>query len=1402
MPPRVRSARALAAAVLATATALLTTTAGHAAAPGPPPSSAEPRVLDRLQLPNGDTATVYESGVVQLLAKDHRHVSYRAFPGIRAFDAGPGAKLGLVDRTRLITDLLNGPPQPYTRDTVLAVFAPGVSASQDVATAAARTAGGAAPAYTDDAATNRLLGRLGVDRMERLFRTVDRGALAAMRDGARTASGSPVLDLANAYRLHVTGASVPDAAGALLQSKAAVYASPDWRVTTMQSPSIALPQASAARRAVTAAAGSGSTAAVPTNFAVSASGQSLLNTPSTNSVAAFDEVDRYLHQLPGQGEIVTNVSIGDLDDASAATTPGDPCQSLVQGNGPTTTVIGGQRFLDLPSMPLIPTYTADPAGNVNGLGEVCGTDPALGEIGLDFSVMSPLPHDQQRPGEEGAGLTDLLGIAPGASYRLVVPASSAPGISDIDGALLGAGLQTPQPNVITASLGFGVDVFGFPARYLEEDPLTASIVTSLVHSRGIVVSISSNDGTRTFTNAAISPTGGAVATNIGTPTSLDDVASSTTPSRVADSGAIDVGGTTLDDIFAAPPQFASGTAVAQHAYAETRWTGFTSFASGFGGRVNVSAPSDNVVALNHHPGGSFDAVDVVLSGGTSASAPEVAAAAAVVQQVARVTGHPFASPGEVRSFLVATGDAVPQVPQADTTLAVGPQINLARGVERLLRQASITVAPLAPRVGIAQRRGVGLLDGAFQTDTDPANIDLQGPDGTDRNQLAWITIAPDWEGLVDGATFSLTVTGQTTPVLATTRWARLLPAQILAAAGLPLVSTSPRTVPLTYRASSGGSTITSALSLTFGPADAAVQGALAPRVPATVTGAQIAVTYDLTGVAGVSSPTLVVSQPGRVDPATGNIFRPAFTLPLTATSATVQVPVSALPGGGIYGIGIQLNGTPAYSDFAFTRVTPSGTSRPAAPLLSSGGSTPGHFLEIPFGGSFQVRWDVSGVAGATGARIEVSAPGPTIFNNENPFNNPNGTGRDANGSDAGSVSVTSVSGVTGTATLSAAGAGLTPTLNQVVRVVATRSGAQVGEAGDVSTIVRDGVRPADGGFVNQGFGAAAGGATGFITSAQRTASGDVLSSVETFDQTSNAITATAGSLTNQVFATTGWGVWGRDVGLVGTKDLTAANPSTFNVMNPVSSGTLGAAWTPPNAGGPGVCYAATNQVDANGAFLFFDVPNNRWPVYTSNITANTFSPLRDTSAALAGLGFPIAGGFDENTTTRTGVAPFEDVTRGCGNPDTILTTDLASGTSSSFTGVGPGMPFNVAVDSATNRAAVVDFCSPSVVIYDLAARTGTVANLAGAPAVYAAADTQHGLFLLEQFVGGDVPANNNAMSQLVVMDEQGHVVSTQGKLNILGVFLAGGVHNLQVDPGRRIVYGFGPGAQQLQPLGY
>src|SRR5262249_32383034 len=153
---------------------------------------------------------------------------------------------------------------------------------------------------------------------------------------------------------------------------------------------------------------------------------------------------------------------------------------------------------------------------------------------------------------------------------------------------------------------------------------------------------------------------------------------------------------------------------------------------------------------------------------------------------------------------------------------------------------------------------------------------------------AWITIAPDWEGLPPDAQFALSVGGTT---LASTPWARLLPEQILGAAGLPLASTTSRTVNLTYQASENGVPLPQAsFARPFGPADATTRAVHAPLVPAVVSGPTIPVPFDLRGARNVSNPTLQVSEPGRMNPATGFIYRPLFSVPLSALTGTVQVP--------------------------------------------------------------------------------------------------------------------------------------------------------------------------------------------------------------------------------------------------------------------------------------------------------------------------------------------------------------------------------------------------------------------------------------------------------------------------------------------------------------------------------
>jgi len=1370
--------------------------------------STAPTIAYSFDLPGGQTAKVFTNGVAAVFSKDRRKVEFRAYPITPRYDEAAG-QTGLPDKGQLIADLAAGAKALYADGRVLVVFASGVTGTSDVLS-------GQGAAFTNDSTTNAALASLGVDRSERLFRKVNRDSLAVMHANAQAALGVPLVDFSNAYRLHLNGASVRQAVTALLQSPTVVYASPDFRVSSSQAISIPIPAGTVQPFTVGGGKQPPSAAGVPSNFALASSAQSLLNAPGTDAAAAFDEIDRQFHQLPGQGEIITNVSLGDLDDAGVVNNFNDPCGFYATVFGPTTVVIGGQRYLNWPSMPLIPTYTSNQSGQLSGSGEVCGVDPFLGEVGLDFSMMAPLPHAQQRAGEVGSGLTDLLGIAPGASYRLVVPApeGSFVTISDVDGSFLGAAMQSPPPNVITASLGFAVDQFGFSGRYLEDDPLTEAIIAGLVQ-QNIVVTVSSGDGLRTFTNAAVAPSGGSAPTLAigpgGTPSDLNDVAFSGAPSRDFDSGSIDVGGTTLDDINSAPPQDpANASLAAQHAFPETRWNGFTNFSSGYGSRVNVAAPADNVLGFSHPFGGAADAVQVNLTGGTSASAPETAAAAAVVLQVARLTGHPFPSPIHVRKFLAQTGTPVPMVPQSDVSNSVGPQINLRRAVEKLLQQAGLTVTPSVARVAIEQRRNFSLFDAAFLTATDPTNIDLRGPvssaDGTntDRNAKAWITIAPDWEGMPPDAQFALSVGGTT---IASTPWARLLPEQILGAAGLPLVSTSSRTVNLTYQASENGVPLAQAsFALTFGPADATTRALHAPLVPAVVSGTTIPVTYDLRGVRNVSNPTLLVSEPGRLNPATGFIYRPLYSVPLGGLTGTVQVPVSALQGGGIYGINIlfgSVKGSPLNSDFAYTSVAPAGSARPAAPLLAQSGSAPGHFLEVPYSGSFQLSWDVSGTPTADGATLEVSAAGPGTFNDENPFNNPNGTQRDQNGADTGSVAFVALPGLKGTATFNAKTLGLVPTMNHVVRVLPTRAGTAAGEASEVSSITMDGVLAADGGFANNGFGIDQHGNHGFLTSGQQLANGTITTSLETFDQPTNTILKTVASQKSALYFTTGWGIWGAGVGLFGLFDLTTS-ATAYNLLD-VANGTIGSAWTPPSPDTLQIGEGAANQANDHAVFLAFDfsAPSNKaaWRLLTSDITTNTFGPLIDLSPAVASMGFPVFDGIGQNAAKNQASTPAADFNNFCG-PPTIVTADLRTRRLSSFLGVTSGFPYGMAVDSTTNRAVVPTICDGLAGIYDLGRKTGIAVNPKGSVNIYPAIDETRGLIVMDQVVPADFGLNNNAMSSAVVMDEHGNVLATVEQFFFFNTFLTIGANNLQLNPATRSAYTLGPGQQQLEPFTY
>lgn len=1381
----------------------------------------------------------------------------------------------------------------YVSDQVIVVYrdpavpaadllaTPGTTGAATAATAHAAINPGnkpAAPVFSADAATQHALLSVGVTRSERLFRNIDRNVLSGL--AARPAA----VNFANAYRLQLDGSkSVPAAVAALAKQPGVAYVSPAWRVSTMHAASpkpLASMKVAAATSPSTAvaadaqpAATATSDAGLPANYAVSASAQSFLNAPGVDAIAAFHEIWDRFKQLPGEGEIITNVSLGDVNDGT------DPSCSA---GSQTVVTIDGQHYIDWPAMPLIPAYVADTGGHLSGSASVCGADPNLVEVGLDFSVMAPLPDDRQREGRQprdANAMFDLLGIAPGAQYRLVVPGNPAATYADMQAAFLAAALQTPRPNVITASLGYGFDGFGFPGRYLEDDPMTQALIASIVHNFGIVVVISSNDGTRTYTNAAIGPAGGSIATNVvsaslsvsdsGTqfqatsPTDLSDVMLSTAPSAVFDSGAIAVGGTTTNDIFAVPPQSAQTPAAkAQHAYAATRWTGAMNYSSGYGSRINLAAPGDNILAISSAGTGY---VSLGLEGGTSASAPEVAAVAAVVQQVARLTGQPFKDPFALRDFLVKTGTPVAPVPQADS-LPMGPQVNLKNAVENLLGEGK----PAAPRVAVAQRRNIGgVSEQSFLSSTDPAKIDLIGPyqssffgvtsdtalAGT--NAYAWITLAPDWEFMPAGTTYNLTAAGNAR-VLASTPWARLQPQEILAAAGFPLASDQPRTVTLQYLAQlPDGSKVQKSFPLTFGPTDGIRIMAPAPKVPAMVDGPTITVAYDLTGVrqadtpitlAGIPSdlysetvkyshPTLVVSEPGRVNPSTGLFFhldKPLYSVALPSLQGTVEIPVSALQGAGVYGIGIQTGvdviGTvvdsesadagqwyevplPFYGGFAYTRVLPpsgEAISLPA-PLLASEGNTSGHYLELPLhaAGPVQVTFDVTRLGRqADGAMLEVSSPGPTPFGSYNLFNNPGGSIRDNNGIDSGSVAFLPLTGVYGTAAFTPEQLHLLPGMYQTVRIIPTLHGVPIGGASDVSTIGEGSINVPNGGSIFN-VGVDPQGKVGYLTVVGGTAPDQPVRTMYTFDQTTD--TLLGGPFNTPAIDLTGI-YYAPSNNLFANGSALIENGSDISTTNlfDTSSGTFTPFPPPASVPAGSILNIVPSLTDSSAVMQGMD-KSNRLYFSGIDVAAKSFSdPIYLDSLAPGVTIDNVLAGPAYNSQSKVALfATFGGAP--VASPDlvgplthaTLTAYDTVSGKAMSFPNPGLGMAWGTAIDSTTNKAAVLAF-DASLSIVDLATGQGTKYQLAGSSSEFIGSGVVDGLgtqlvvdelnhlFLVLQSEH-DNAADNNQINRVLVYDESGNLLEA--------IPVSQGQGTLKISPSQRKGYLL-TGVSSLVPFNY
>ena len=249
-------------------------------------------------------------------------------------------------------------------------------------------------AHTTDGRVNSALRLVGASSAEALLDGVPAARIAGLSSAAGRRLGPQAVDLTRLYVMKV-GDGAADAARRLRATPGVAFAEPDFYVSAMDTNPVPLPgwvAKSAARMPAPSAsaprAGSaggstgsagatpagGSAGALPDNFGLASSLQSYLNSSGVDVAGAYADIAARFGQIPGHGENITNVSIGDLTDQSMA----DSGDSYVQFFGPTTVVQDGQRYLDYPSLPLIPTYTVDQAGAVDPLGTVEGVDPNSG----------------------------------------------------------------------------------------------------------------------------------------------------------------------------------------------------------------------------------------------------------------------------------------------------------------------------------------------------------------------------------------------------------------------------------------------------------------------------------------------------------------------------------------------------------------------------------------------------------------------------------------------------------------------------------------------------------------------------------------------------------------------------------------------------------------------------------------------------------------------------------------------------------------------------------------------------------------------------------------------------------------------------------------------------------------
>ncbi|MDQ6767962.1 MAG: hypothetical protein M3Z41_09165 [Candidatus Eremiobacteraeota bacterium] len=345
---------------------------------------------------------------------------------------------------------------------------------------------------------------------------------------------------------------------------------------------------------------------------------------------------------------------------------------------------------------------------------------------------------------------------------------------------------------------------------------------------------------------------------------------------------------------------------------------------------------------------------------------------------------------------------------------------------------------------------------------------------------------------------------------------------------------------------------------------------------------------------------------------------------------------------------------------------------------------------------------------------------------------------------------------------------------------------------------------ADGGQVF-GFDLDQNGVDGLLGSAQTiTPQGQVLASLETFDQLTAKITKTV--ITTRTMDD--WvteGIFAGDAGLVlHDHVVNNRNVRSFRTLTPVTSGTFTGTWTPPNGASFLLQQVATNQTTKTTAVLGSDVSDNPI-VFSSNIAANTFGPVFHLDPNhFSGADQPQLA--IDTALNEAVLATSPDAGAVGGQVPLIATVNLITGKMQQFNGIRIGIYHSgyvngLGMDSATGIACTTTELDADVEFYDivhlkaiaLAALPGANQNQAFSGGVVVS-DPLHKLFLIAQASGSIGPPGGSVID---IFDESGNLVKS-----IVGFKAFGVTPGMAINPAKRLGFIDGPTANALTQFTY